>query len=54
MRYCKYIGSLSTIVNADIILVMKDGKIVEQGSHNELISIDSEYKSMWNKQMLIL
>ena len=29
---------LSTIKNADIILVMKDGHIIEQGSHKELLS----------------
>lgn len=28
---------LSTIQNADVILVMKEGKIIEQGNHNELL-----------------
>lgn len=41
---------LSTIANADAILVMKEGQIIEQGSHQELISTDSAYKSMWEKQ----
>lgn len=41
---------LSTIVNSDEILVMKEGKIIEQGNHKELISRDSIYKSMWDKQ----
>lgn len=41
---------LSTIANADTILVMKDGGIIEQGNHQELISKDSIYKSMWKKQ----
>ncbi|MCY0976341.1 peptidase domain-containing ABC transporter [Chryseobacterium wangxinyae] len=41
---------LSTIANADTILVMKEGQIIEQGSHNDLISKDSAYKSMWEKQ----
>lgn len=41
---------LSTIANADTILVMKEGQIIEQGSHNDLISQDSAYKSMWEKQ----
>ena len=45
---------LSTIANADEILVMKDGKIIEQGNHNELISKDSVYKSMWEKQSINL
>ncbi len=41
---------LSTIANADTILVMKDGQIIEKGNHFELISKDSIYKSMWEKQ----
>lgn len=45
---------LSTIVNSDEILVMKEGKIVEQGSHQELVSIDSAYKQMWEKQSISL
>ncbi|MGC4129429.1 MAG: peptidase domain-containing ABC transporter [Bergeyella sp.] len=45
---------LSTIVNSDEILVMKDGEIVEQGNHQELISINSTYKSMWEKQSINL
>lgn len=45
---------LSTISNADSILVMKDGQIIEQGHHNELISKDSVYKSMWEKQSIKL
>ncbi|AQX02135.1 peptidase domain-containing ABC transporter [Elizabethkingia anophelis] len=45
---------LSTIANADTILVMKEGQIIEQGNHQELISKDSTYKSMWEKQSLSL
>lgn len=45
---------LSTIANSDEILVMKDGKIIEQGSHKELISKDSAYKQMWEKQSISL
>jgi len=41
---------LSTIRNADIILVMKDGAIVEQGSHNELMTANGFYASMYNSQ----
>ena len=39
---------LSTVVNADEIFVVNNGKIVEQGSHNELISKNSIYAKMWN------
>lgn len=45
---------LSTIANSDEILVMKDGKIIEQGNHKDLISKDSTYKSMWEKQSYFL
>lgn len=45
---------LSTIANADEILVMKEGKIVEQGDHKELLSKDSIYKQMWEKQSISL
>ncbi|HFK5560389.1 TPA: hypothetical protein ACGZ9C_000007 [Elizabethkingia anophelis] len=45
---------LSTIANSDTILVMKEGQIIEQGSHQELISKDSIYKSMWEKQSVRL
>ena len=38
---------LSTIVDSDQILVMKEGKLVEQGSHNELVAAGGEYEKMW-------
>ena len=34
---------LSTVQNADLILVVKDGKIVEKGTHAELFKADGEY-----------
>lgn len=45
---------LSTIANADVILVLKDGQIIEHGSHKELLSQQSVYKTMWEKQSLRL
>ena len=45
---------LSTIANSDKILVMKEGKIMEEGTHRDLLSIDSAYKSMWEKQIISL
>ena len=45
---------LSTIANSDKILVMKEGKIIEEGTHKDLLSIDSVYKSMWQKQSINL
>lgn len=41
---------LSTIQNADMIAVVKDGKIVEQGTHNELMEKDGVYKSLVDMQ----
>jgi len=41
---------LSTIRDADLILVMRDGDIVEQGTHEELLSYDSFYSTMYNSQ----
>ena len=41
---------LSTIRSADVILVMKDGHIIEQGSHNELMEQDGFYKHLYNSQ----
>ncbi|XP_054709915.1 ATP-binding cassette sub-family B member 6-like [Uloborus diversus] len=42
---------LSTIVNADEILVLKEGEIVERGRHNELLYINGIYASMWQEQL---
>ncbi|KAF2096969.1 putative ABC transporter, partial [Rhizodiscina lignyota] len=41
---------LSTIVEADMILVVENGKIVEQGSHDELLTQDGKYTELWRKQ----
>ncbi len=41
---------LSTIMKADIIVVMKNGKIVQKGTHNQLIKEPGEYRHLWNLQ----
>lgn len=43
---------LSTIRNADKILVMKDGHIIEQGNHNELMKQNGFYSSLYNSQFV--
>ncbi len=41
---------LSTIKEADVILVMKDGDIIEQGNHEELLKKNGFYASLYNSQ----
>jgi len=41
---------LSTIRNADLILVMKDGDIIESGNHDELIEQNGFYAELYNSQ----
>ncbi len=41
---------LSTVVDADAILVLKDGVIVERGRHSELVKAGGEYASLWKRQ----
>ncbi|QEN06750.1 ABC transporter ATP-binding protein [Oceanispirochaeta crateris] len=44
---------LSTIMKADRIYVMKQGEIVEQGSHSELLAMEGYYKSLADKGTLV-
>ncbi len=41
---------LSTVIDADEILVLKDGKLVERGRHAELLGRGGEYAAMWKRQ----
>ena len=41
---------LSTIMSADTILVMKDGNVIEQGSHRELMARGGYYRELFNSQ----
>ena len=41
---------LSTVTDADIIFVVKDGKILEEGNHESLLAKEGHYKSLWQKQ----
>lgn len=40
---------LSSVITADCILVMKEGRIIEQGTHNELLQQQGVYANMWNE-----
>ena len=41
---------LSTIAHSDTILVLKNGQLIEQGTHQELLARETTYKAMWEKQ----
>ena len=41
---------LSTIKSADLILVIKDGNIIEQGNHEELMAKSGFYEELYNSQ----
>lgn len=44
---------LSTIKEADIILVMNDGNIVEQGTHSQLLALGGFYSKLYNSQFAV-
>ena len=41
---------LSTVASLDRIIVIKDGKVFEDGSHEELLRLGGEYATLWNRQ----
>ena len=43
---------LSTIKEADVILVMKDGNVIEQGTHSELLIRNGFYTELYNSQFV--
>ena len=50
-RTCLMIAHrLSTVRNADMILVVKNGRIVEQGSHSELLQLQGYYYELYTRQ----
>jgi ABC-type transport system involved in cytochrome bd biosynthesis fused ATPase/permease subunit len=45
-----YRHRLSTITTSDQIIVVHGGKIMERGTHKELLSLQGRYFAMWEKQ----
>ena len=43
---------VSSVKNADVIIILEDGKIIQKGSHNELVNIDGYYKELYEQQLL--
>jgi len=43
---------ISTVRDADLICVLDDGRIMEQGTHNELLALDGEYSALYERQLL--
>lgn len=51
-RTCLVIAHrLGTIRNADNIIVLGDGIVLEQGTHDELLGSNGKYAEMWNMQL---
>lgn len=42
---------LSTVVDADLIVVLEQGHVTEQGTHNELLVYNGRYAAMWQRQL---
>lgn len=42
---------LSTVVLADKIIILEKGKLIEEGTHSELLERNGHYKAMWQKQL---
>ena len=57
MEFCKDKTTLlvshrvSSAKNADFIIILEDGKIIQQGTHTQLLDKEGYYKELYNKQL---
>ena len=42
---------LSTVADADEILVIRGGRVVERGRHADLLELDGDYAALWRRQV---
>jgi len=47
-------GRLSTVKNADTIIVLEEGKMVEAGNHEALLKSNGVYRKLWNEQFNLI
>ena len=43
---------ISTVRDADMICVLDDGRVIEQGTHDELLALGGEYADLYERQLL--